>query len=160
MQGEQLADLKSELARLEKELTVHQAFVKRFEEEETKLRNHLKELKGSLLEIEGLEREIALLDAIQPMDKQIRELQMEMNRPPRVQRVTLVSGETVEPRIPEEDLILQDMANAIMPTEPDPNPRLLKTVDFAFVVGIAILLLLIIRRRFCLSGPSQKDTPA
>ena len=59
LQGEQLADLRSEIARLEKELTVHQAFVKRFEEDETKLRNHLKELKGSLLKIEELEREIA-----------------------------------------------------------------------------------------------------
>ena len=71
---------------------------------------------------------------------------MEMNRPPRVQRLTRVPGEIGETRVPEEDLILQDMANAIMPTVPDPNPRLLKTVAAAVVVGIAVLLLLIILR--------------
>ena len=70
------------MSQLESELLTRTELEKRFAEDEAKYRQEAEKLTGPSLIVEDLKRDITQLeDFIGPMDRQLRELQVEMSRP-------------------------------------------------------------------------------
>lgn len=136
-----LAMMVEEVARLKSELDTQQRLEKRLREDEEKLRDSVKEFGGSSLIVENLQKEIDALERIiDPMDKQARELEIELRRPNRVTRITRLKSELeTEQVVADSALKLEELAQAIRPHSADRNSRVKKTAG----AGVAVLCLTI-----------------
>ena len=131
------AMLSEEVSQIASDLDIHRRWEERLHQDEARLRDSVKEFGGTSLVVEGLQREIESLDKlIEPMDRQARELEIELRRPNRVTRITRlkVEGETGVP-VADKDLKLEEFAAAIRPDSPDPNSKIRKTTGAGIVFG-------------------------
>lgn len=142
-----LARLGDQVAQLTSELETKQGLEKQLRAEEERLRDSVKEFGGSSLVVENLKKEIDSLDRlIEPMDRQARQLEIELERPNRVTRITRLESEsrTGEP-VPDNQLALDELAASIRPASSDPNSQLNRTAAAGIgafglvVVGILFL---------------------
>ena len=156
--------LEAAVSQLESELLTRTELEKRFAENEAKCRQEAEKLTGPSLTVEDLKRDVTQLeDFIGPLDRQLRELQVEMSRPARVTRITRVESDTMELRTPDDKLTLQDLAKAITPRMPDRNWRVSKTIGAALacwlLVPLACILFRFVRWIFGIAFASRPHLP-
>lgn len=131
--------LEAAVSQLESELLTRTELEKRFAEDEAKYRQDAEKLADQSSTVENLKRDITQLEGlIGPMDRQMRELQVEMSRPARVTRITRIESDTMEMRTPDDKLTLQDLAKAITPRTPDRNWRVSKTIAAALACWLLV----------------------
>jgi succinoglycan biosynthesis transport protein ExoP len=133
--------LNAEVAQLENELATQSKLVQRYADDEAKYRKDVREFGGSSLAVEGLQRDIDSLEnvVIKPMEKQVRELKVELGRPSRVTRITRVKSDTPDLWTPDEKLTVRELADAVQPRSPDPNSQISKSTAAGFAaLGLVV----------------------
>jgi len=136
-----LMSLENQVAQLEVKLEAGKAMEQDFVAQEAELLKESNQFGRSPWEMENLQKDIRVLeDVIGATAKQYEQLKDELVRPARVMRNTRVKSDTIDAKIPDEKLTLQELAEAIQPRSPDQNSQLTKTAAaalaaFGLVVG-------------------------
>ncbi len=129
----QLLFLTSEADRLRGELEIERDIEQRLAAKEKELRDQLRSVSGSSVNVDSLQREIDALERlIRPMDDEVQQLQIELNAPNRVTLITEVRDGNDEVIASEEEITVADLARSIRPNRPDRSSQLKKTAAAAF----------------------------